>query len=159
MDPQLDPRLVERADGLRHTLLRFIPRRTGTLSLIPIRSYAPCAMFCGTDRDIYISASQVAAESYRVASVYKPPPSRDARRTYGGRKPNFSRVEHPEYHPWPACMRWKRPLPVNPKHVHDSTLAALEQDEDDLETLKSRYKWLQISRMKLLCDLVFVCEF
>ncbi|KAH7344449.1 hypothetical protein B0J17DRAFT_635464 [Rhizoctonia solani] len=45
---------------------------------------------------------------------------------------------------------------VNPKHVHDSTLAALEQDEDDLETLKSRYKWLQVSRMKLLCDLLFV---
>lgn len=50
-------------------------------------------------------------------------------------------------------------MELNPKHVHDSTLAALEQDEDDLETLKSRYKWLQISRMKLLCDLVFVCEF
>ncbi|KAF8761037.1 Peroxisomal biogenesis factor 11 (PEX11) [Rhizoctonia solani] len=47
-------------------------------------------------------------------------------------------------------------MELNPKHVHDSTLAALEQDEDDLETLKSRYKWLQVSRMKLLCDLVFV---
>lgn len=47
-------------------------------------------------------------------------------------------------------------MELNPKHVHDSTLAALEQDEDDLETLKSRYKGLQISRMKLLCDLVFV---
>lgn len=45
---------------------------------------------------------------------------------------------------------------VNPKHVHDNALAALEQDEDDLETLKKRYKWLQVSRMKLLCDLVFV---
>jgi hypothetical protein len=49
-------------------------------------------------------------------------------------------------------------MELNPKHVHDSTLAALEQDEDDLETLKSRYKWLQVSRMKLLCDLVFVCK-
>lgn len=47
---------------------------------------------------------------------------------------------------------------VNPKHVHDNALAALEQDEDDLETLKKRYKWLQVSRMKLLCDLVFVCK-
>lgn len=47
---------------------------------------------------------------------------------------------------------------VNPKHVHDNALAALEQDEEDLETLKKRYKWLQVSRMKLLCDLVFVCE-
>ncbi|KAG8752545.1 hypothetical protein FRC11_008253 [Ceratobasidium sp. 423] len=47
-------------------------------------------------------------------------------------------------------------MELNPKHVHDSTLAALEQDEEDLETLKSRYKWLQVSRMKLLCDLVFV---
>ncbi|QRV91595.1 peroxisomal biogenesis factor 11 [Ceratobasidium sp. AG-Ba] len=47
-------------------------------------------------------------------------------------------------------------MDVNPKHVHENALAALEQDEDDLETLKSRYKWLQVSRMKLLCDLVFV---
>ncbi|KAF8741440.1 Peroxisomal biogenesis factor 11 (PEX11), partial [Rhizoctonia solani] len=51
---------------------------------------------------------------------------------------------------------YKDQMELNPKHVHDSTLAALEQDEDDLETLKSRYKWLQVSRMKLLCDLVFV---
>ncbi|CAE6445139.1 unnamed protein product [Rhizoctonia solani] len=51
---------------------------------------------------------------------------------------------------------YKDQMGVNLKHVHDSTLAALEQDEDDLETLKSRYKWLQVSRMKLLCDLVFV---
>jgi hypothetical protein len=49
-------------------------------------------------------------------------------------------------------------MEINPKHVHDNALAVLEQDEDDLETLKSRYKWLQVSRMKLLCDLVFVCE-
>ncbi|KAB5593853.1 hypothetical protein CTheo_2705 [Ceratobasidium theobromae] len=47
-------------------------------------------------------------------------------------------------------------MELNPKHVHNSTLVALEQDEEDLETLKSRYKWLQVSRMKLLCDLVFV---
>ncbi|KAG8677920.1 hypothetical protein FRC08_018213 [Ceratobasidium sp. 394] len=47
-------------------------------------------------------------------------------------------------------------MELNPKHVHDNALAAIEQDEDDLETLKSRYKWLQVSRMKLLCDLVFV---
>ncbi|KEP54611.1 peroxisomal biogenesis factor 11 [Rhizoctonia solani 123E] len=51
---------------------------------------------------------------------------------------------------------YKDQIGVNMKHVHDSTLAALEQDEDDLDTLKSRYKWLQVSRMKLLCDLVFV---
>ncbi|CAE6491500.1 unnamed protein product [Rhizoctonia solani] len=51
---------------------------------------------------------------------------------------------------------YKDQMEVNPRHVHDSTLAALEQDEDDLETLKSRYKWLQVSRMKLLCDLLFV---
>ncbi|KAJ1310893.1 hypothetical protein OPQ81_009408 [Rhizoctonia solani] len=51
---------------------------------------------------------------------------------------------------------YKDQMELNPKHVHNSTLAALEQDEDDLETLKSRYKWLQVSRMKLLCDLVFV---
>jgi hypothetical protein len=49
-------------------------------------------------------------------------------------------------------------MEMNPKHVHDSTLNALERDEDDLETLKNRYKWLQVSRMKLLCDLVFVCK-
>ncbi|CAE6390055.1 unnamed protein product [Rhizoctonia solani] len=51
---------------------------------------------------------------------------------------------------------YKDQMELNPKHVHDSTLAILEQDEDDLETLKNRYKWLQVSRMKLLCDLVFV---
>ena len=38
-------------------------------------------------------------------------------------------------------------------------LARIDEHEKELNKLRSQYGWLQITRVKLLMDLVFVCEY
>lgn len=38
-------------------------------------------------------------------------------------------------------------------------LARIDEHEKELNKLRSQYGWLQVTRVKLLMDLVFVCEF